>query len=426
MRLSKTIFVLLDFISILIAILILKPDSIYFLLLITFFWIMLNYLFNKYKFLDRNYKKSFIEISISSLKSFFILITTQKIVVFLIPVLEFYFSKVLFLFFLISSLSSIILRLIFEFLIQIFENNRDIYFVLHKNNLNFFTDYNFFDNEINKYVEIDSIEDIYPKTVELESKKFVLISDNNFLTKSQKFKLKKNNIKFIEINKWLEEKKFILIPENTSLNKLYFNRNQKIIYQNLIKRIADSLCGFIILTASAPIIFLASILIFLEDGGGIFYSQKRTGLRNKIIKIYKLRTMSINAEKEGPRWASAKDKRITKIGEVLRHTRIDELPQLINVIKGEMSLIGPRPERPEIDKDLNKKISNYDLRYLVKPGVSGWAQVNYPYASSIKDTYNKLSYDLFYVKNQSILLDLYIFIRTIKVIFNIKGSKPIE
>ena len=224
----------------------------------------------------------------------------------------------------------------------------------------------------------------------------------------------------------MEEKKSILVPENTSLNKLNFNRNQKIIYHNFIKTIADSLFSLIILTATAPIIFLASILIFLEDGGGILYSQKRTGLRNKIIKIYKLRTMSINAENKGPRWASAKDKRITKIGEVLRLTRIDELPQLINVIKGEMSLIGPRPERPEIDKELNKKISNYDLRYLVKPGVSGWAQVNYPYASSIKDTYNKLSYDLFYVKNQSILLDLYIFIRTIKVILNIKGSKPLK
>ena len=173
MRLSKTIFVLLDFISIIIAIIILKPESTFFLLLITFYWILLNYLFNKYKFLDRKYKKSFIEISIASVKSFFILITTNKLVALLIPILEFYSSSVVFLFFLISSLSAIILRLIFEFYIQKFNSYRNLYFVHLKNNLNFFPDYNFFDNEINKYVAIESFEDIYPKTNKLESKKFV-------------------------------------------------------------------------------------------------------------------------------------------------------------------------------------------------------------------------------------------------------------
>ena len=134
--------------------------------------------------------------------------------------------------------------------------------------------------------------------------------------------------------------------------------------------------------------------------------------------------MSTGSEKDGPKWAKLNDSRVTNVGKILRITRIDELPQLFNVIRGDMSLIGPRPERPEIDVKLKKEIKNYDLRYLTKPGLSGWAQVNYPYGSSINDSYQKLSYDLYYLKNKNFFLDLYIFFRTLKIVFNIKGSKP--
>ena len=129
-----------------------------------------------------------------------------------------------------------------------------------------------------------------------------------------------------------------------------------------------------------------------------------------------------NAEKDGPKWSSADDNRLTKVGKIIRALRIDELPQLLTVIKGDMSLIGPRPERPFFVKDLSKKIPNYYLRSLIKPGLSGWAQVNYSYGSSLLDAENKLSYDIFYVKNFSIPLDLLIFFKTIRIVFTAKGT----
>ena len=134
--------------------------------------------------------------------------------------------------------------------------------------------------------------------------------------------------------------------------------------------------------------------------------------------------MKHQSEKSGPVWASHNDKRITKIGSFLRRTRIDELPQLKSVLFGDMSLIGPRPERPEIEVTLKENIPYYELRKIVKPGLSGWAQVNYPYGASIEDSEIKLSYELFYIRNQSFLLDILIFIKTIKLIINMKGSKP--
>ena len=169
---------------------------------------------------------------------------------------------------------------------------------------------------------------------------------------------------------------------------------------------------------------ISALLIYLEDGAPIFFKQVRSGYLQNNFEIYKLRTMIKNAEKNGPQWASKKDNRITKVGNILRKLRIDELPQLLNVLKGEMSLIGPRPERPEIDKLLIEKIKGYSFKYSIKPGLSGWAQVNYPYGASIEDADFKLSYDFFYIKNFSILLDILIMLKTIKLVCNAKGSIP--
>ena len=146
---------------------------------------------------------------------------------------------------------------------------------------------------------------------------------------------------------------------------------------------------------------------------------------NNNFSIIKLRTMNINSEKNGPQWSSSNDIRITKLGKFLRKYRIDELPQLLCVIKGEMSLIGPRPERAEIDKKLTTAIPHYNSRYLIRPGLSGWAQVNYPYGASIDDSKKKLSFDLFYLKNFSILFDFLILFKTIRLIIYKKGSEPI-
>ena len=165
-------------------------------------------------------------------------------------------------------------------------------------------------------------------------------------------------------------------------------------------------------------------MIWINDKGPVLYSQKREGLFKKEIKIIKLRTMKIDAEKNGPQWAKNNDERITFIGKILRRSRIDELPQIISVIKGEMSLIGPRPERPEFNKKLNKSIPNYYLRNYIKPGLSGWAQVNYPYGASLEDAKKKLSYDIYYIRNFSFWIDLLILFKTARIVFNGIGSKP--
>ena len=173
-----------------------------------------------------------------------------------------------------------------------------------------------------------------------------------------------------------------------------------------------------------PIIFFACTFIYIEDRGPVFYSQKRNGYLNNEFTLWKLRSMRVDAEEKGIRWSSTHDSRITKVGSFLRKTRIDELPQLWSVFSGDMSLIGPRPERPEIDKFLIEQIPFYSMRYLLRPGLSGWAQVNYPYGASVQDSNIKLSFDLYYISNYSFWLDLLIFFRTLRLIFNARGSKP--
>ncbi len=187
---------------------------------------------------------------------------------------------------------------------------------------------------------------------------------------------------------------------------------------NKIKRIGDIILSIFLLIILIPFSLLISIIIWMEDKGPIIYTQKRVGLNGEIFNLYKFRSMNINAEIEGIRWAKKNDPRTTFIGKIIRKTRLDEIPQLISVLKGEMSLIGPRPERPEIETILKKEINHYNLKYLIKPGLSGWAQVNYPYGSSIEDSKMKLSYDIFYIKNKSILLDCVIFFKTMRVVFN--------
>lgn len=191
-----------------------------------------------------------------------------------------------------------------------------------------------------------------------------------------------------------------------------------------MKRFGDIFIGFILLIVSSPVLLICGLIIKLQDGGPIFYKQIRTGLWGNEFTIIKLRTMIINAEKNGIRWSSANDARVTKFGRILRKYRIDELPQLLQVIHGEMSLIGPRPERPYLNKILTEKIPNYDLRCFIRPGLSGWAQINYPYGASIEDAREKLSYDIFYLKKFSFWLDLLIFFRTIFMLLRAKGSDP--
>lgn len=189
----------------------------------------------------------------------------------------------------------------------------------------------------------------------------------------------------------------------------------------IIKRLIDVLISIFLLILLFPLMLLVAGVIKLDSSGKIIYSQLRTGQNGKLFKIYKFRSMYEGAEKDGLKWASIGDTRITRVGYWLRVLRIDELPQLWNVLSGEMSLIGPRPERPEFDIELKKAIPYYELRYLVKPGISGWAQVLYGYGSSVEDSYEKLAYDLYYIKNYSLWLDLVIFFKTIAVVLGGNG-----
>jgi lipopolysaccharide/colanic/teichoic acid biosynthesis glycosyltransferase len=192
-------------------------------------------------------------------------------------------------------------------------------------------------------------------------------------------------------------------------------------FEKQLKRYADVMVSLLLLVLCAPLLLLAGALIHLHDRGPVLYRQRRTGLLGQPFEVIKLRTMVPQAEAGRPRWSTPNDSRITPVGLWLRRTRLDELPQLLNVLSGEMSLIGPRPERPELEKELERRIPHYRLRHWVRPGLSGWAQVNMPYTSSVEDAELKLSYDLFYLRNSGIWLDLLILLKTIKTVLKAAG-----
>ena len=191
--------------------------------------------------------------------------------------------------------------------------------------------------------------------------------------------------------------------------------------QAQLKRMADLLLAGTLLLLTAPIVAIAALLIWLVDQGPIFYSQERSGWLGRPFQVLKLRTMTVQPSNTPASWTKPGDHRITSVGGWLRRFRIDELPQLLNVLKGEMSLIGPRPERPEMEQDLERSIPHYRKRHWMRPGLSGWAQVCAPYASSVEDSDLKLSYDLYYLLNFSTWLDLVILFRTIKTVLKAGG-----
>jgi exopolysaccharide biosynthesis polyprenyl glycosylphosphotransferase len=193
--------------------------------------------------------------------------------------------------------------------------------------------------------------------------------------------------------------------------------------QTNIKRVFDILFSLICLPLAAPLVLLAGILIKLESRGPIFFIQERLGLNETPFKLIKLRTMIMEAEKDGPQWAKDNDSRITFMGKILRTTRLDEFPQLINVLKGEMSIVGPRPLRKVFADELAEQIPFYRLRFLAKPGLTGWAQVCYGYANNLEDHRQRTQYDLFYIVHQSIWLDLIIIFKTIRVVLWRQGGK---
>lgn len=195
-------------------------------------------------------------------------------------------------------------------------------------------------------------------------------------------------------------------------------------FRSACKKAFDLLVSITVLVIALPILLLTALLIYLEDRGPIFYRQERVGEDGKHFMVLKFRSMSTDAERNGtPQWASANDPRTTRVGRVIRLLRIDEFPQILNVLKGDMSFVGPRPERPYFVKQLAEEIPYYNVRHSVKPGITGMAQVRYQYGASVADAVQKLQYDLYYVKNNSLFLDLLILIDTLQVMILGKGSR---
>ncbi|MDR0517790.1 MAG: sugar transferase [Fibromonadaceae bacterium] len=194
-------------------------------------------------------------------------------------------------------------------------------------------------------------------------------------------------------------------------------------WQATVKRIMDIAVSILLLLLTFPLLLLTAIAIKLDSKGPVFYKQRRIGLYSHPFTIYKLRSMRIDAEKNGPQWAKKNDSRITRVGKIIRKFRIDEIPQLLCVLKGDMSMVGPRPERAVFIEELRKTIPFYASRLKMKPGLTGWAQVRHHYDNDIEDVKIKLGYDIYYLSNASILLDIQILVRTVYVVLTAKGAQ---
>ena len=195
-------------------------------------------------------------------------------------------------------------------------------------------------------------------------------------------------------------------------------------WHDTLKRMIDIAISGIMLILLAPLILLTMIAIKLDSPGPVFYLQERVGLNGRVFRLIKFRSMRTDAESSGvPQWAAKNDPRVTRVGNFIRKTRIDEIPQFFNVLLGDMSLVGPRPERPYFVESLEEQIPLYSLRHSVRPGVTGWAQINYPYGASVEDARRKIAYDLYYVKNRSVVIDILTILQTVRVILTGDGAR---
>ena len=232
-----------------------------------------------------------------------------------------------------------------------------------------------------------------------------------------------SGIEVVDAPSFYEEIAGKLLIENITPSWFIFSKGfRSTPAMKLFKRAFDIVFSLLGLALTTPLLPLAALVIRLDSRGPVFFRQVRVGERDKPFVLYKLRTMRQDAENgTGPVWAEKSDPRVTRIGQFLRKTRIDELPQFLNVLKGEMSFVGPRPERPEFVEQLKKVVPYYSERHFVKPGVTGWAQIRYPYGASVEDALEKLRYDLYYIKNTSLILEMLILFETIKVMLFGRG-----
>jgi exopolysaccharide biosynthesis polyprenyl glycosylphosphotransferase len=210
--------------------------------------------------------------------------------------------------------------------------------------------------------------------------------------------------------------------EGRLVNDVSGQRRDTVWYE-VSRRALDVIGSLLLLAFAVPLLLLVAFLIRVDSTGPVLYRQSRVGLHGRIFTMLKFRSMRVDAEVAGPCWATDRDPRMTRIGAFIRATRLDEVPQLLNVLRGEMSLVGPRPERPHFVQQLAAIIPRYNERTHVLPGITGWAQINYPYGASVEDARAKLAFDLFYISNQALLLDLRILLRTIPVVLFRIGAR---
>lgn len=258
----------------------------------------------------------------------------------------------------------------------------------------------------------NNLEDIL---VNKEITKIILAKE---LSNSELMRLSKSGIETFTLLQAYEEIyekiPLSLVDERITVNIISKEKNP--IYR-FVSRVISIIVSLLVIFITIPFTLISALLIILEDGSPIFYKQNRVGKKHRIFKIWKFRSMKKDAEKEGALWASQKDTRVTKVGGILRKLHIDEIPQMINILKGDISLVGPRPERPEFTKDLEEKIPYYFLRHTIRPGFTGWAQIKFRYARSVIDSKEKFEYDLYYLKNRNLFMDIGIILKTIQIIF---------
>jgi sugar transferase (PEP-CTERM system associated) len=236
---------------------------------------------------------------------------------------------------------------------------------------------------------------------------------------------KLSGVEVVDAPSFYEQVTGKLLIENITPGWFIFSQGFRITaLRRFLKRMIDLISAIVILLLVLPFLPIIVLVIKLDSAGPILFRQKRVGKRGKIYVLYKFRTMTVDAEKNtGAVWAKEHDPRVTRVGEFLRKCRIDEIPQLFNVLAGDMSLVGPRPERPEFVDKLKEIIPYYSERHFVKPGVTGWAQVRYPYGASVEDAIEKLRYDLYYIKNLTMVFDLIVILETIKVVLFRRGGR---
>lgn len=273
----------------------------------------------------------------------------------------------------------------------------------------------------------DAIYNLADHVVLLNASEVVLALEErrNSLPLKDLLRIKTTGVHVNEISTFLERETGRIDLQSVNPSWLIFSDGFSggRVLSSILKRCFDVLVSALLLLLAAPVILLTAIAIRLESKGSAFYRQSRVGLYGVPFDVLKLRSMRQDAETGGKAvWAEKNDPRITRIGRIIRKTRIDELPQCWSVLKGEMSFVGPRPERPQFVDDLEQKLNYYAERHMVKPGITGWAQINYPYGASIEDARHKLEYDLYYAKNYSPFLDLLILLQTLRVVLFPEGA----